>query len=338
MNADQLAERGRALLNLGRPAQAEVEARRALALDPHHRDATIALTYSQFEQGRFADACRLAQELVGHRPDDVGCRITWVDVLPGCGCPTESVEQARVLVGLAPDNPTALVVAAKALAPIRQHRDEALALIDRALSLDPDVPEGRAVRAIVLLDLGERRPTKAGLDRLLADDPANARNQVILANLLALRGRARRAAKTTTAALQQAPFDPVVTEGAGLVLERLLLNWLFSAFVFMCVCAVVALGFPGFRANAAGLSVGLLVVLALWGRFSGGAGAWMRPTLRGLDREVRGIPRVVLGVAVVTVVMGFAPLWLGRVIAVVLLVLSVVLVASVRVSIRRQRG
>ncbi|MBP6996953.1 MAG: tetratricopeptide repeat protein [Phycicoccus sp.] len=336
-DAAQLAERARELLLLGRPSDAEVQARGALAQDPHQLLASLVLVSALGVQGQGDHACQLARQLVGQWPNDLGCRLTLVEVLVEGAYEQESVDQARLLVELAPDQPAALLTAAHALAQFRQCQDEASDLVNRALALDPDDPRAHAIRAHMLLTRGRLRQASAVLLRTLAADPHNQRLQAGLAAVLAQRGRVGRALPAAAAALRDAPLDAKVVEVVGAVITLAMLRFLKQTFAFVCICALVVLFAPEYRAVTAGVGVGLTILYALWIRFSASTRTWIRHLWRRLHGPARTVPRRIMLLVVLVVLLGWGPLWAATFSALLWLLWAVIVVLVTGFQTYRRR-
>lgn len=95
---------------------------------------------------------------------------------------------------------------------------QAAAAAQRALSLDPDAPEGYAADALIRQLSGDWAGAERGFSAALALDPAYVPAAQRLALLLAWLGRAEDATATIDAAGQVDPLSPVVAMSRGWVL------------------------------------------------------------------------------------------------------------------------
>src|ERR1700730_18671513 len=66
--AQQLSGEGATLIQLDRPAEAELKFRQALQADPNNIDATVNLGVALFKQGRFTDSVPFFQRGISARP------------------------------------------------------------------------------------------------------------------------------------------------------------------------------------------------------------------------------------------------------------------------------
>ena len=102
--------------------------------------------------GRFEDAIRDAQAVLGTDPDHLHSFEQIIDALIALGRILDAEVRAKELVQLAPADPRALFTAAQFYGS--QHRlDQALELVDRVLDIDAGDQEARRLRGFVLFRL-----------------------------------------------------------------------------------------------------------------------------------------------------------------------------------------
>ncbi len=88
MDTEALVERATALLELGRPVEAEAEARRALAGDPSSAAAQVALSHALTGQRRWAEAVDAARGAVAADPERADAFVALAWALVGTTGPT----------------------------------------------------------------------------------------------------------------------------------------------------------------------------------------------------------------------------------------------------------
>ncbi|HET8948582.1 MAG TPA: hypothetical protein VFQ07_16495 [Candidatus Polarisedimenticolia bacterium] len=129
----------RLLMLLDRPAEAETEARRALATgnDPMARRA---LAESIFKQHRYADALALYSELAPAEPADPNLRAQYLDALFEAGDPASARREGERARGDFPDLAWFILYSARVEAR-DGHADQARELLRTARTRDPKVDE-----------------------------------------------------------------------------------------------------------------------------------------------------------------------------------------------------
>ena len=133
---------GFALTEEGDAAGAAQALRRAIALDPADRPATVALAHLAYVLGDAAEATALLARAADQDPVDAGLLHNLLDMHRAAGSTTEALEVARRLVALGPED----VIAAINLADLLLETDaldEAFTAFGRLRTVDP--AEGHAV-------------------------------------------------------------------------------------------------------------------------------------------------------------------------------------------------
>lgn len=133
---DALIARARAALQASRHAIAEAEARRALALDPHHPDALIVLAWSLCLQNQHAAAIEAARAAVAEAPESAATWTALAVAFGSAGRPVEAEDASRRGLGIDPGNATLWRELAFACSN-NGKVDETFAALDRALALSP---------------------------------------------------------------------------------------------------------------------------------------------------------------------------------------------------------
>ncbi|MGI9431427.1 MAG: tetratricopeptide repeat protein [Myxococcota bacterium] len=158
---------------------------------------------------------RRAYERLSELP---GQRALGVSELAALVAETEGTAEARALIASRdldltdPENDLLLRRAVR-LELDEQKPRAALALLDELLSSDPDHTSAHAIRAHVLLELGDREGAKAGFEAALERDEEHAESIAGLANLALLGGDAATAVASFERAVALAPGEPAYRYG-----------------------------------------------------------------------------------------------------------------------------
>jgi tetratricopeptide (TPR) repeat protein len=167
LQADADALQADLLSRLGSGDDAEKAASRALALDPEHPQARLALAKVRLWQGRSAEAIALLETLVGKPSVNLGAQIALASALTGAGRYEEAVQPAERAVQLNDQAASAWYALSLAFAVLDRQRQADLAM-QRYLELEPS-PESYHTRAYLLFRLGKdaaaARDVKAFLER-----------------------------------------------------------------------------------------------------------------------------------------------------------------------------
>jgi arylsulfatase A-like enzyme/tetratricopeptide (TPR) repeat protein len=213
----EVAERLRAL---GYAAAPPVPATDATRKDP--KDA-VAL-WRRFEEATWAagrgDAVRaeaLLADLLMEEPRNAVFRRLLSSVLRRTGRTADAVRMVEGLEELAPDDAVAWHEQAITLAEAGQ-RDEAIRSDQRAIALNPRLPEPHNHLGILLAETGRIAEALAAFDRAVAIDPNNALAWNNRANALRAAGRRAEAAESYRTAARLAPRDPDPRNGLGVLL------------------------------------------------------------------------------------------------------------------------
>lgn len=219
-DADAAEARARALLDLGRPAQAEAVIRQALAAEPDSARLLVVLSRAFLAQKRFRDARTAAQAALASDPEDfegLSClaaalsgmrkyesalnvvrRARAVEPMnPGihvqearsciaAGRPAEAVLAARQAKELAPESADAAAALASSFFHDGQFA-EAADLAAEALRLDPENPDAHLIAGLVSLRAGAGEESILRYREALRLDPTDEHTRELLA--IALKAR-----------------------------------------------------------------------------------------------------------------------------------------------------
>ncbi|MCP3421072.1 tetratricopeptide repeat protein [Nocardioides pinisoli] len=350
MEADDLVERARALLELGRPVEAEQAAGEALADDPVSAGALVVLARALTEQRRHDEAVEAAQAAVAADPEDGDVHVALAWALVGDDRAEEAVTAAGAAVDLEPHawaTHHALGWSLLQTAPPRH--EEARDAAGRALELEPGATPAHSVLGLALTGLGRRREGRRVMREGLRINPHDPYLHNNLAKIDLDRGlRVGRTGRHLTAAAGAIPQEPVVHRNLDTLVLRFGVRLVWPTLLALFVLRVqLALDAPWWARVTTGL--GFLAVLGL-------LVAWFAAQVpRGLRHWAHGLPgrlsvplrllaAVLLAFGACVLVTAFAPPALASVteqaagLALrLVLVLAVVLVV-VRLAERRRSG
>ncbi|NYE38826.1 tetratricopeptide (TPR) repeat protein [Nocardioides cavernae] len=313
MDPQHQVERATALLELGRPVEAEATAREALGADPGSVEALTVLTRALAGQRRHAEAVAAGRAAVTADPEHADAFVALAWALVGDEQAEEAVAVARSSVALAPHGWAthhALGWALHRSDPPRN--EEARDAAARALELEPGATAAHSVLGLALAGLGQRRAgrrvMREGL-RISPDDPYLHNN---LAKLDLDRGlRVGRTGRHLRAAAGGMPQEPVVHQNLDtLVLRfgvRLVWPTLLALFVLR---AELQLGAPWWgRALTGAVHLTVLGLLVTWfaRQVPRGLRHWARGVLSRLTLPLRAIASGLLLFGACVVVTAFAP-------------------------------
>jgi tetratricopeptide (TPR) repeat protein len=267
------------LSDLGRLADAEREARAALAAEPQS-PALLAALSRVFLQGRnYTEGLAAADAAAAQAPDDERLHRLRALHLSGLGFHRDAAAAAHAAVVLAPQEPLTAITQARVLQAARLHVD-ALAVARRAVALDPALAQAHLVLADIADDAGDRRLARAAYQEVLRLDPQHA---VARHDLALLDARARRPVAALAGLVEAGMLDPalpVVLRSVAAVLWQL--SWRLRMLLFVATIATLgAAASPVASRVAAG--VVLLVAATVVGL-----------TARALPRQARPVVRAAL--------------------------------------------
>lgn len=154
MTVEDVLRQARVLADLGRYDDADPLLAQALAQEPDNEDGLSLLSRGLVVRMRFAEAKAASEQLLRAHPDSVRgllamARIEWL-----LGRPRDGVRFARRAVQLYPDDVSCLVTLADVLKKVTTGSAEALALIERAIAIDPENVTAHLVAGEINLDVG----------------------------------------------------------------------------------------------------------------------------------------------------------------------------------------
>ena len=200
-------ERARALLDLGRPDQAEVVIGLLLAADPTDRDGLALLVRGNADDGRERETEQAAQRLVAACPDDVyGLTMlaaSWHDQ----GRDDEAEALLRHAVEVDPDEPASLLMLGQVLAGRPERLPEALDLADRVIRVAPDLLAGFRARAQFLARQERWQETEKAALVALTVDATDPELLLLLGLTRAMLGAYEQSGRDVAAALRLDPRE-----------------------------------------------------------------------------------------------------------------------------------
>lgn len=165
--------RAKILLAQSRPAEAEREARQALAANPHDASAHAFLALCCAQLGRHEDALMEARMAVGLAADEGAFHRVLGFVLHRAGRQIEAMKSVEEALRLSPFDAHVLVL--KASIHLAQRSwTEAVEAAEAALALDPEHVEAANFRAMALMQLGRKQEAAATMEHALRHEPDNA--------------------------------------------------------------------------------------------------------------------------------------------------------------------
>ncbi len=193
-------------------------------LKKHPTDVTALRTLSDigFKLGRFKDAALLLEACLELAPDFHGARHAYAQTLLRLQKPEEALAQAERLLVLEPNNPNFLALKASILIKIgdqvgalaiyenllheaSQKPEEALAQAERLLVLEPNNPNFLALKASILIKIGDQVGALAIYENLLHNHPHQARSQMSYGHTLKTVGRLDEAIEAYRTCIQLSP-------------------------------------------------------------------------------------------------------------------------------------
>lgn len=350
MDHDELVERASALLELGRPADAERAAHDALASDPESSPALVVLARALTEQRRFDEAVLAAQDAVAADPDRGDAHVALAWALVGDDRAEEGVAAARAAVGLEPHAwATHHALGWALLRTTPPCHEDARAAAVRALELEPGATPAHSVLGLALAGLGRRREGRRVLREGLRINPNDPYLHNNLAKIDLDRGlRVGRTARHLTAAAAAIPQEPVVRQNLDTLLVRFAVRLVWPTLLALFVLRLqLALDAPWWARAVTGACFAAVVVLLVgWfaRRVPRGLRFWPPGVLGRVAVPVRLVASVLVAFGVMVVGTAFAPPALASVteqaagLALRLALVVAVVLVVVRLAGRRRRS
>ena len=206
------AERGNALLDLGRAVEAEKYFREALAAEPANADLLISLARSLLQQERYDDARDAARQGLAADPEHLGGLLVLSAAMAGLDDFPAGLEAVRRALQVAPG--LAQVHAQEGALLIAQGNSaNALRPLERARTLDPEDSGTFALISAALYNTRQFDEAERAAADALRLDPYNSEAHRILGLLSLRRGGGRSAVDAHRTALRIDPTDPEYREG-----------------------------------------------------------------------------------------------------------------------------
>ncbi|CAM3603022.1 tetratricopeptide repeat protein [Nocardioides zeicaulis] len=268
MEPDALVARARTLLEIGRPAEAEAEARAAVGSDPANPAAHLVLSRAYSKQKRHAEAIGAAQAAVALAPELAEAHLALVGALLGDGPSDDAVRAALVAVRLAPHDWATHHALGWALFELgspweKEARDAA----ERANALAPSVPGTYGLLGLTLAACGRAREGRKVVREGLRIDPDDAHLHNNLAAIDLNHGvRLGRAARHLRTAAQVAPQDEVIHHNLDALVVRFATSLAWPTLLALVVLRVQVDDVVAWsaRATTGAALVGALVLMTAW--------------------------------------------------------------------------
>jgi Flp pilus assembly protein TadD len=312
-DADHLVERAAALLELGRPADAEQAAHEALAADPTSPRALVVLTRALDGQHRHGEAVAAGRSGVAADPDHGDAYVALAWALVGDGQAEEAVVAARTAVALEPhESATHHALGWALLRSSPPRNQEAHDAAARAIELEPGATPAYSVLGLALAGLGRRREGRRVLREGLRINPHDPYLHNNLAKIDLDRGlRIGRTARHLRAAAGAIPQESVVHRNLDTLLVRFAMRLVWPTLVALTVLRFqLGLGAPWWsRAVTGATYVAVTWLMVAWfaRQVPRGLRAWGRGALGRVAVPVRLIAVALLAFAACVVGTAFAP-------------------------------
>lgn len=212
------AQRAIALLDLGRPAEAERLFRQVLASDPANADLLGHLSRAVLTQERYAEACDLARQTLAADPEDLNGLLVLSAASAGLKEFPAAVGAVDRALQIAPGHPA--IHRQKGAVLIAQDRaEEALAPLERARALDPDDAQTLATIGAAYLELRRYSEAERAIAEALRLDPDNVQAHQNRGLLELRRGGGKPAVEAHRTALRLDPTDQYSREGLATAMK-----------------------------------------------------------------------------------------------------------------------
>lgn len=212
------AQRGVALLDLGRVKEAEGELRKALAAEPGDVRVLSLLGDALLRQENHDEAVATLRSALAADPEFVPAYSLLAAALAGLEQYAEALDAVRRGLALAPEFAGLHLQEAGVLMAQERYAD-ALASIDKASALDPENSSAAALRAAALCSLRRYDEADVAVDEALRLDPENAEAHRVRGVIALRRGGGRSAVAAHRAALRLDPTDSYSRDGLSTSLK-----------------------------------------------------------------------------------------------------------------------
>jgi len=212
------AERGNALLDLGRAVEAEKYFREALAAEPANADLLVCLARSLHQQERYDEARDAARQGLAAAPEHLGGLLVLSAALAGLEDFPTALQAVRRGLQIAPALPQ--LHCQEGVLLIAQGRSaEAFGPLERARTLDPGDSGTVALISAALYNTRRFEDAERAASDALRLDPNNSEAHRILGLLSLRRGGGRSAVDAHRTALRLDPTDPDYREGLATAMK-----------------------------------------------------------------------------------------------------------------------
>ncbi|MBB2891857.1 tetratricopeptide repeat protein [Flexivirga oryzae] len=211
---NEAVQRGRALLALGRPQEAQAHFRQALVSDPGNADLHQALGQALLAQDRYADARTALTRSVAAEPDSAFSLLLLSGAEAGLGNRSAALEAARAALRLVPLSPQVHHQIGALLLNSGQSL-EALPWLLKARELDPMFARAATSLAIVYLQLRRYDEARTQIQEALQLEPNDPSAHFVNGLIETAAGGSRQGVRAHREALRLDPTNPV--NRAGLV-------------------------------------------------------------------------------------------------------------------------
>ncbi len=174
-------------------AQAEAEARRAIALDPQARSALRVLAFSLAAQQRMPEAIAVFEQRMAAAPDDVDLRAEFAQFLLQLGEYPRAEAHARFVAEHRPDQPMGHLLAADVYIGLRRWPD-AIESLRKGIALQPASPEPHFSLAFSLYSAGDFAAAEESVREAMRLSPGDPAYRDLLVQILVAMGRTEEAA------------------------------------------------------------------------------------------------------------------------------------------------
>jgi tetratricopeptide (TPR) repeat protein len=202
MNRDLKFRRVIALFNAKQYAEVATLAAEAQAQHPDDLRFTRLRARALFESGAAARAIDVLEPVARANPGDEATQLSLADLYNDAGRSTDAERTVRRLLQMEPESARALNYLGYLLAERGQQLDEAIKLVQKALSLDPDNPSYQDSLGWAYFRQGKIEDAEKYLAPAAEKLPTNSVVQDHLGDVLARRGRAVDAIAAWTKALE----------------------------------------------------------------------------------------------------------------------------------------
>jgi tetratricopeptide (TPR) repeat protein len=207
------------LENTHHAAAAEVEANRAIALDPNLGRAYVALGISQALQGRHADAVKSLEHAATLQPANFDAQLYLGRERYALNDAAGAAQALEKAVQLRPQDAEAHFLLGTALESAG-NRDGATAQYRELIQVRPEDPRGHIGLGGILLRYGQTEEALAELTTALNLDPKNFETAMNIGKILAKQGKLDDSIRYLREASEEAPSSPEAHYQLALTLRR----------------------------------------------------------------------------------------------------------------------